>query len=494
MASVHPVQSARSQFLTKLFYGSGSLAFGVKDNGFNVLLLLYYNQVLGLPASWAGSALALALVVDSVVDPLIGYASDNTRSRWGRRHPYMYAAAIPASLSYLLLWMPPAHLGNLSLLAYLFVTTVLVRSFITVYEIPSAALGPELNRDYDERTSYMSFRYLFGWVGGVTMYVLAFAVFLRPDATHPVGQLNPHGYHTYAIAAAIVMFVSILSSSIGTHSAIPYLKTPPARPRIPFGQVAREIGGVLGNKSAAVLLGFGIVSGVSAGVTFALQAYFSTFFWQLPAQNIAVLGLGSYVSAFGAMVAAPRLSKRLGKKRALITVAIISAILGPSTLILRLLGFFPENNSAFLVPLMLVMGIVTVGLSIVPPILAASMMSDVVEDNQVKSGRRSEGVLFAANAFLLKCVSGLGLLAGSFVLSMVHFPQGAKPGHVAPEVLSRLALVDICALAVLNAIAIALVAGYTITRAKHAANLETLDATAAELVTQDPRLHVAGPH
>jgi glycoside/pentoside/hexuronide:cation symporter, GPH family len=53
MASIPAVQSARSQFLTKLFYGSGSLAFGVKDNGFNVLLLLYYNQVLGLPASWA---------------------------------------------------------------------------------------------------------------------------------------------------------------------------------------------------------------------------------------------------------------------------------------------------------------------------------------------------------------------------------------------------------------------------------------------------------
>jgi glycoside/pentoside/hexuronide:cation symporter, GPH family len=436
---------------------------------------------------------ALALVVDSIIDPLIGYASDNTRSRWGRRHPYMYAAAIPASLSYLLLWMPPAQLSKPGLLAYLFVTTVLVRSFITVYEIPSAALGPELNRDYDERTSYMSFRYLFGWVGGVTMYVLAFAAFLRPDATHPVGQLNPHGYHTYAIAAALVMFISILTSSAGTHSAIPYLKAPPVRRRIPFGQVAREIVGVLSNRSAAVLLGFGIVSGVSAGVTFALQAYFSTFFWLLQSQNIALLGVGSYISAFSAMLLAPRLAKRLGKKRALITVAITSATLGPSTLILRLLGLFPENGSPLLVPLMLVMGIVTVALSIIPPILAASMMSDVVEDNQVKSGRRSEGVLFAANAFLLKCVSGLGLLAGSFVLNLVSFPQSATPGRVAPEVLSRLALVDIGALGVLNAIAISLVAGYTITREKHVANLEALDATAAEMVAEDPRLHVAGP-
>ena len=94
-------------FGTRFFYGIGSVAFGVKDNGFGALLLLFYNQALGLDARLAGLAIGIALVVDAFLDPLIGYASDHLRTRWGRRHPFMYAAAIPAALSYLFLFSPP---------------------------------------------------------------------------------------------------------------------------------------------------------------------------------------------------------------------------------------------------------------------------------------------------------------------------------------------------------------------------------------------------
>ena len=489
-----PQQSLRRRtFVTKLFYGSGSLAFGIKDNGFSVLLLLYYNQVLGLPAAMAGGALALALVIDSVADPVIGYISDNTRSRLGRRHPYMYAAAVPAALSYLLLWNPPAHLGQSGLLVYLFVVTVFVRTFISLYEIPSSALGPELSEDYDERTSYMSFRFLFGWVGGVTMYILAFALFLRPDAAHPIGQLNPSGYHNYALAASAIMFVSILLSAAGTHSAIPRLKQPPPRQRRPLRESVGEILVVLGNPSAIVLLGAGVVGGLLAGITFALSTYFTTFFWQLPSGQIAVLGTNSYLAAFGAMMLAPILSKRMGKKWALITVAIASTLLGPLAIIMRLLGVFPPPNSLWLLPVLFLTGILAVGLSIIPPILGASMMSDVVEDNEVKTGRRSEGVLFAANAFLLKCVSGSGLLGAAAILGIVHFPQHATPGHVAPDILRNLGWVYVAALCVLSAISIAFIGGYRITRARHSENLRVLAAAASEISFAEPRLFTPGP-
>ena len=101
-----PVKSPHG-FWTRFFYGVGSVAFGVKDNGFGALLLLFYNQALGLDARLAGLAIGIALVVDAFLDPLIGYASDRLRTRWGRRHPFMYAAALPAALSYLFLFSPP---------------------------------------------------------------------------------------------------------------------------------------------------------------------------------------------------------------------------------------------------------------------------------------------------------------------------------------------------------------------------------------------------
>ena len=88
---------------TKLYYGIGSVAYGVKDNGFAYFLLLYYNQVLGLPAQWVGGAIMVALIFDAISDPIVGYASDNLHSRWGRRHPFMYAAAVPVAFSFYLL-------------------------------------------------------------------------------------------------------------------------------------------------------------------------------------------------------------------------------------------------------------------------------------------------------------------------------------------------------------------------------------------------------
>ncbi|MDQ2762032.1 MAG: MFS transporter, partial [Pseudomonadota bacterium] len=104
----------RLSLSTKLFYGFGSVAFGVKDNGFSYLLLIFYNQVVGLSAPLVGAAIMVAMVFDALLDPIVGQVSDNWRSRWGRRHPFMYASALPVAISYLALWNPPhwspAHL------------------------------------------------------------------------------------------------------------------------------------------------------------------------------------------------------------------------------------------------------------------------------------------------------------------------------------------------------------------------------------------------
>ena len=105
----------------KLAHGFGAAAFGIKNNGFDYFLLLFYGTVIGLEQWLVGLALFIALVFDALSDPLVGYWSDNLRSRWGRRHPFMYAAALPVSLSYFLLWIPP-DVGQWGLFAYLTIT------------------------------------------------------------------------------------------------------------------------------------------------------------------------------------------------------------------------------------------------------------------------------------------------------------------------------------------------------------------------------------
>src|SRR5215469_15780882 len=136
----------------KLFYGFGSIAFAVKDFGFGQLLLFYYNQVIGLPAAEVSFAILVVLWVDAFADPIVGQISDNLRTKWGRRHPFMYASAFPLAISYFFLWMPPTGWSHGAVLIYLIVMAIIVRVFITMYEIPSSAMVPEMTDDYDQRT------------------------------------------------------------------------------------------------------------------------------------------------------------------------------------------------------------------------------------------------------------------------------------------------------------------------------------------------------
>src|SRR5215475_2076559 len=284
-----PVIPAKTQaelgsLRTKLFYGLGSVAFGVKDNGFQTILLPFYNQVMHLPPQLVGLALAIALICDAVVDPVVGNFSDHLRTRWGRRHPLMYAAALPVAISYLLLWNPP-HWSQGALFAYLVVVAIVTRTFITFYEIPSSALVPELTEDYDQRTSFIAYRIFFGWYGGMTMLLLAYAVFLQPDAVHKVGQLNPAGYSRYGITAAIVMFCAILISAAGTHRFIPQFRVPPAG-RKSLGQYAREMMASLSNRAFLILILSGIFFNMAVGLVFALNFYVNTYFWMLTSSQL----------------------------------------------------------------------------------------------------------------------------------------------------------------------------------------------------------------
>lgn len=461
---------------TKILYGLGSVAYGVKDNGFQFFLLLYYNQVLGLPEAWVGVGIMLALLVDAVIDPLVGYLSDHWRSRWGRRHPFMYAAVLPVAGAYWLLWSPPAGLTQAQLFAYFVAVAILVRVLITFYEIPSASLLPELTSHYDERTSILAFRFFFGWWGGLGMAVLAYTAFLQPDATHATGVLNPAGYRHYGIAASLIMLATMLISTVGTHEHIPRLRRPPARHALGIGGIFRHLVETLSNRSFLALFCAGVFAAIGVGLSSALTIYVNTYFWELTSAQLSVLTLPLFLSAFLAVVVAPALSVRLGKKRAAVAVSISALLVGPAPITLRLLGLFPPNDTPMLLPAVLLFNVVSVTLLITSSILTASMVADLAEDSEVTTGRRSEGVFVAANMFVQKAVSGIGIFASSLLLGAVGFPRDARPGGVDPAVIWRLGFLYVTLLVTVYTIAIAFLSTYRISRESHARNLERLAA------------------
>jgi Na+/melibiose symporter-like transporter len=458
---------------TKVFYGLGSVAFGVKDNGFAFFLLLYYNQVLGLPEAWVGFGIMIALIMDALFDPVIGYISDHLHSRWGRRHPFMYASALPVAAAYYFLWNPPA-LPPAQLFAYFAVMAVLVRLLIACYEIPSSSLVAELTDHYDERTSILSYRFFFGWWGGLTVAVLAYSVFLTADAAHPVGVLNPAGYQRYGLVAALIMAAAILISAVGTHWYIPYLRRPPSLHRPGARAAIAELGQTLANRAFLWLFGAGIFGGMAAGITAALSIYFNTYFWELTSQQMSLLATLNFISAAVAFAVTPRLSVRFGKKAAAICASLIVVSFGPAPVFLRLLGIFPANGSPLLVPILAVLNTTLVTLFITASILITSMLADVVEDSEVSTGRRSEGVFFAANAFVQKSVSGVGIFASTLLLNAIGFPRGATPGAVDGGVVRSLGLIYAPTFVVLYLITLACVSAYNISRATHEANLARL--------------------
>lgn len=470
-ASAADAEAPRASLSTKLFYGSGATPFGIKDAGFNYFILIYYNQVLGLDAFLAGLALAIAVLLDALSDIVVGFLSDNWKSRWGRRHPFMYAAALPIAVSFYYLWNPPDFaLGSQSaMLTYLIVMAILVRSALTFFEVPNAAMGPELTKHYDDRTRMMGFRYVFGWLGGLSMAVLTFMVLLPSDSA---GQLGPRGYQLLGIVGSCAMLVLMLFSSAGTHRHVRGFHVPKTAEKFRPAAVASAITSMFGNRSFVAVFVSALFFGAAAGVSQAMSIYVGTFFWQLSSVEIGYIPMLGLIAVPMAFMIAPRLAARFGKKQAAMGSFLFAIAFLPLAFLAALGGIFPARESGWFLPLLMSHYLIETTAIITMQIVFASMNADVVEDRSAETlGRRDEGLIFAARNFAKKAVSGLGILLAGAILWLADFPDQAIPGEVAQSSVNALILIYLpCILGLYLASWFAL-RSYNIDKARHLANL-----------------------
>jgi len=462
----------------RIAYGFGGVASGIKDNGFSYFLLLFYTQVIGVDARLVGLAITLGLVVDALIDPVIGYWSDNLHSRWGRRHPLMYGAVLPVAALYFMLWNPPTGWSDGALFAYVLGLGVLIRVAMTLYEIPSAALVPELTEDYDQRSTLISLRTFFGWVGGTLAAVMMFGAIFPAFSTPaiPNGQFNRDAYRLYGMIASGAMLVAILVTSLGTHRRIPFLKAPPPARRKSLRTIIGEIIETLSNRSFLALfitMAFGLIaSGVAASLSF----YINIYFWGFSSAQIALLTTGILLSAVIGGTLAPLVTRKLGKRRGAIIVGLVAFLGAPMPIMLRLLGLLPEGSTGGVYWFVLVTAVLDVGLIITFQILAASMVADLVEQAELRTGRRSEGVFVASSTLLGKVVQGLGVTIASLVLTVAGLKAGADPSQVSPETLWRLGAIYVPTVLALWMAMLFALSFYKLTRSDHEANLAELAA------------------
>ena len=230
------VKAQGASLNTMFTYGIGTIAIGIKNSLLGTFLLLYFNQVLGLPAVLVASALAVALVVDAFSDPIVGIWSDRVRSRWGRRHPFIYVAIIPFALSYYFILQNPGSIstGEITeseLFVRLLVLLIIMRLSMTFYEVPRGALQPELTKDYDQRNQISGIGMAFGWIGGAGMASIAYAFFFveTPDFTGARAFLRPEAFQQLAFWGGLSLFISAVISNVGLHKHIPNLHIPEER-------------------------------------------------------------------------------------------------------------------------------------------------------------------------------------------------------------------------------------------------------------------------
>ena len=344
----------------RIAFGVGQIPEGIKSAAFGFFLLFYYNQVLGLSGTLSGIAIFLALIVDAISDPLVGALSDSTKSRWGRRHPYMYAAALPFATSFYFLFAPPSGLSELELFCWLTIFSIATRTFMTFYSVPHMSLGAELSNDYDERTLLSSVRVALQLVGMFAVLIGGPIIFFGATADFKNGQLNPEAYPSFALTGFFIMIFGVWASALGTHSEIKTLPQPEVGDRFSPRAMVNDIVKAFGIPSFAAVVTASIVAGMSQGMVQALIIYTGTYFFELSSQQMTLLFAGGVAGTVtGTLLSRPLSVIFKEKKQVYIAGHCWYAIFTSYVIILRLLDLLPPNGDPIIAPLYIISGAIS---------------------------------------------------------------------------------------------------------------------------------------
>jgi GPH family glycoside/pentoside/hexuronide:cation symporter len=459
---------------TRRAYGAGGAGYGVLRNA-HYFVLVFYSQVLGLDPGLAGLAVGIGLVFDAITDPLIGYLSDCTRSKWGRRHPWLYASILPLGASFYFLWHPPGFVeGDTLLFAWLVFCNVSMRTALTMFLVPAYAIVAELTADYDERTRLLTSFHVVYSVFNNGMSVLMYAFWLVPTEEISDGIMNSAGYQNAGLFGSVVIVASILVFTIGLRRFIPRLRQYQVdKPPSP-GQFFRQVADVFRSTSARVVVVGGVLYYAGIGTYVALWVYIYSYFWEFTSEQVSVIVIPMALAALFLPPAMARWAAGREKKTVAITGLLGGMAINVIPISLRLLGFFPENGSEILFWIMLVAGFFETISFLAFDICWRSMIADLTERMELETGRRNEGVICSTITFATKCADALGTLIAGILLSLIAFPTETAVGDVPPDIITKLGLIYGPVVFLIWMGVILSLSRYRISRSRHQELLELL--------------------
>lgn len=361
---------------TKIGYGIGELSKEIPSSIMIFFLLFFLTNVAGLSPSLAGTVLLLGKSWDAINDPLIGWLSDRTQSKWGRRFPWMIGGAVPLGISFWLLWLTPAFTTDWKRFWYYSGVMFVLYAALTAIAIPHATLGAELTETYDERTQLISVKSAFSIGSSILGLVLAQIIFSMGFGTS----------QRYAILGVVVAVIVVGSALLCVWMTYPRywqiqairsvaIKGPPLSIGQQF-QIAFSL------RPFLIVMGVYLCSWVGLQVTAGIMQYYVVDYLQLSDQHFTQMILAIQGTALLMMVFWSQVAQRIGK-RAVYCWGI------PLTIAAQLgLAVLPPGNLVALYALGILAGL---GLS-TAYLVPWSMLPDVMDLDELMTGQRREGI------------------------------------------------------------------------------------------------------
>jgi GPH family glycoside/pentoside/hexuronide:cation symporter len=391
---------------TKILYGLGDFAFSSSYTVVAMFFLFYLTDVARLSPALAGTALLITKLWDAVIDPFLGHLTDRTRTRWGRRRPYLLFGVVPFGLAFLALWMVPAGLSQFGMFAYVVVTMILYVTTASAMSIPYTAMTAELTPDYDERTSLTSYRMAVSILAGL----ISAAVPLALVAALGGGR---GGFTGMAAAFAALIVLSPLITFFGTRE--PERGTPP-RGSSTFSLI-EGVRITLANRPFRLALTVYLFTQMGVDVLCAIFVYFLKYWMRMEGDTSPVLAVVFIV----AVVCLPFwvwFSNRTSKK--------LAFIIGLGSLAAVLMGVIllqPGQVTAVYV-LCCLAGVGVSAAHVIP----WSIIPDCLEQDELVTGRRREGMFYGILTFLQQLASSVALFLTGMALSWSGYtPVGTQP-------------------------------------------------------------------
>ncbi len=389
---------------TKILYGSGDVGFSLTSTIIGAYFAIFMTDVVGLRPGLAALAILIGKSWDWMNDPIIGHISDRTRTRWGRRRPFLLLGWLPFALAFALLWWRPPFRSDIALVIYYAAAYVLYDAAATFVYMPYFALTPELSADYDERTSLTTYRMFFSILGSLIAFTVPLMIVGSFDRAHAPRVL------VMGLIFGFVSALPLLLVFFGTREREDHIELEQPTLRESLQSARRNPPFLYG--LALFLAAWIAVTVVQANLLFYIK------YWLKRESSSDMIMAAIFITAMLALPIWQWVSKRWSKRWAYIAGVAFWAVV---QIVLVLVG--PGTGIA---PIMVLCVLAGIGVAAVH-VLPWAMIPDAAEYDEWLTGERHEGMYYSLTTLMHKVAASIALPLSLLVLEFTgYIPASAQ--------------------------------------------------------------------